>query len=375
MRVLVFFRSSVLHDSGTPLRCRNLVKFLAAEAGIELLLLSRDDSEVVQAAMPITHVKLTNQVSLSKQLQSAIDDFSPEIIYGQTHKSMEVLVQAANGLHNRPKLVVDLHGHLAAERLEREDNLRFRRWYWYGRTLLNERMYMPQIDAFTAVSQNLAQRVCQLGKSSLVLWGGVDLDKFHPATVPSANGRIHVTYAGNYRPYQGVSILLQAANRLVTAGEPFHFTFVGDIASFPAQAALARSLGDRVTLPGVVPFADIPSWLGQADILVTPRADGGAARYNYPSKLSEQLAMGKAVIVTDVGEAGQLAQHGKTALVIPPNSVDDMMQALLRLKDESLRQQLGQTARAFAEENLAWPVLAHKLTTFFQKLRADTVAA
>lgn len=367
MRVLVLFRSRVLEDNGTPLRARNLIKTLAQQPGVEVMLLSLDETTQIQNILSLTHKQLQSQVSHLAQLHSCITDFSPSVVYGQTHKAMEVLAKVRD-LPQRPKLVVDLHGDLPSERLERADKSPIWRWYWYGRNRFKERNDMPNIDAFTAVSYNLLLSPHRLKKATLVLWGGVDLDKFHPGSVPSANGRVHVAYAGNYRPYQGVSVLLQAANRLVAADEPFHFTFIGDIESYPEQAALAYKLGDRVTLPGLIPFTDIPAWLGRADVLVTPRADGRSARYNYPSKLSEQLAMGKAVVVTDVGEAGQLAQHEKTGLVIRPNSVDAMVEALLRLKDESLRRQLGQAARTFAEENLAWPTLAGKLAAFFQEL-------
>jgi glycosyltransferase involved in cell wall biosynthesis len=279
---------------------------------------------------------------------------------------MEVLANARDSLQ-KPKLVVDLHGDLAVEQLERADHSLIWRWHWYGRTRFKERKNMTHMSAFTAVSHNLLQYPQSLKKPAIVLWGGVDLEKFQPTTLPPS-AHIQVAYAGNYRPYQGVSILLQAAQHLIRAGEPFHFTFIGDMEAFPKQAALAHSLGNRVTLTGPVPFAQVPAWLGKADILVTPRAPGRSAYYNYPSKLSEQLAMGKAVIVTDVGEAGRLVQDGKTGLLIRPNSVDAMIEALLRLKDEPLRQQLGWAARAFAEEHLAWPRLAEKLAAFFQEL-------
>ncbi|MCL4872094.1 MAG: glycosyltransferase family 4 protein [Anaerolineae bacterium] len=367
MRVLVVFRSRVLKDSGTPLRARNLVKALAQQPGVEVVLLSQDETTEIQNTLSLTHKQLQSHSSHLAQLHSCITDFRPAVVYGQTHKAMELMAKVRD-LPQKPLFVADLHGDLASERLERADKPPIWRWYWYGRTRFREKDDMLYMDAFTAVSHNLLQSPHRLKKPGLILWGGVELDKFHPVLPSATNGRIHVAYAGNYRPYQGVSVLLQAANRLVAAGEPFHFTFIGDIEPYPDQVALAHKLGDHVTLPGLIPFADIPAWLGQADVLVTPRADGHSARYNYPSKLSEQLAMGKAIIVTNVGEAGQLAQHEKTGLVIHPDSVDDMVEALLRLKDNSLRQQLGQEARIFAEKNLAWPILAGKLAVFFEEL-------
>jgi glycosyltransferase involved in cell wall biosynthesis len=367
MRLLVLFRSKVLHDQGTPLRARNLAQSLAQLPGVDVLLLSRDESTAVQQTLAISHQSLHEETADVNQLRHCIDRFQPDLLYGQTHKGLTALGSLPDW-PGRPRLVADLHGDRASQQLERTEQSWLWRRYWSWRAAYEERKYAPRMDGFTVVSHPLAQRAAAYQKPTLVLWGGVDLAQFRPSPPRPADGRIQVAYAGNFRPYQGVSTLLQAANRLVAAGEPFHFTLIGNIAAFPEQAALAHALGDNVTLPGLLPFAEIPSRLGQADILVTPRADGRSAHYNYPSKLSEQLALGKAVIVTDVGEAGQLAQHGKTALVIPPGSVEAMVEALLKLKDHTLRQQLGQAARAFAEENLAWPLLATRLRSFFQSL-------
>jgi glycosyltransferase involved in cell wall biosynthesis len=255
---------------------------------------------------------------------------------------------------NKPKLVVDLHGDYPAERLEQYWRPLPYRLLSYGKERLWERFALAKMDAFTAVSLTLAADVTKFKKPIFVLWGGVDLALFMPGPSTNANP-IQVTYAGNYSPYQGVPILVEAAKTLVEKQEPFHFNFIGDIDKFPAlRKEIEQTLAGHFSILGQVPYQQVPGLLAGADILVIPRISDRAARYGFPSKLPEYMATGKALVITDVGEHAKVVQNGKTGLIIPPDSPAALAEAMLKLKDHALRQQLGFQARQFAEQELSW---------------------
>jgi glycosyltransferase involved in cell wall biosynthesis len=365
MKVLAYSRGGVALDKGTPLRFRHLIEAIAGCEDVTLQLVSRDDPTAVSRVLPgIAHFPADlgrEQETLAARLRT----FQPDIVYGQTDKSAADMA-AARESKEQARLVVDLHGDLTAERLSDESRSAVNKWLAAVRAWINQKRYFPQMDAFTTVGQVLADKVAAFGKPVQVLWGGVNTDVFRVVT-PPPSPLIRVAYAGNYRPYQGVTTLLDAAAILVKNNEPFHFILVGDIDKFPAVKEKAqRTLGERVTLAGWVAYEEVPQILGGADVLVVPRSPGSAANYNYPSKLSEYLSLGKPVVVHGVGEVLRVIEQGQNGLVVPPEQPEKLAEALLSLKDAGLRERLGRNGRSFAESHLAWPVIGWKLHDFFE---------
>jgi len=269
------------------------------------------------------------------------------------------------------KRVVDLHGDAATERWESTDRTPLRRLVGFARARLSDARSLPRMDAFTVVSKPLAERIQATGKPVQVVWGGVDPGLFR-STEPPRGERLRVAYAGNYRPYQGVNVLLEAARRLVDAEEPFEFSFVGDMDRFPDfKRAALEQLGDRMTAHGQIPYREMPAILSRAHILVIPRPAHGTAKFGFPSKLAEYLAMGRATIATRVGDMERAIEDGETGLLVAPGSADELHAALLRLKDAPLRERLAKAGRRYAETHLAWPVLARRTERFLRKIVAD----
>jgi glycosyltransferase involved in cell wall biosynthesis len=367
MRVLVYSRTAALVDRGTPLRCRNLVTALAS-TDAEVLFVSGDASDDIRARLGVDHVSLPSGAAGRARLRAAAERFRPEVVYGQTHGALAGLV-ALDGVPGARR-VVDLHGNVALEILEQTWRPLHRRLFSAARKWVRELLHTRRMDAFTAVTHNLARRVEHLGKPVHVLWGGVDLARFAADPRPRAGGGpIRVVYAGNFRAYQGVEVLLEAARPLVDAGAPFQFALIGGMDGFPEIERRARAiLRHRGELLGQVSYAEIPALLAGADILVIPRISDRTAQYGFPSKLPEYMATGKPIIVTDVGEHARVIEHELTGLVIPPGSAPALTAALRRLEDPALRERLGGEARRFAESRLSWASLGAELRDFFGRV-------
>ena len=97
------------------------------------------------------------------------------------------------------------------------------------------------------------------------------------------------------------------------------------------MAAQADHLGiaEAVRFTGRVDNAEMAALYREADIMLNPSlAD------NMPNSVLEALAGGVAVVSTDVGGVPYLVEHGRTALLVPPQDPQAMADAMLKLLAE-----------------------------------------
>jgi glycosyltransferase involved in cell wall biosynthesis len=97
------------------------------------------------------------------------------------------------------------------------------------------------------------------------------------------------------------------------------------------------------------------------------RINSKFANAGFPFKLGEFLASGKAVIATSVGDVPNYLFNDINALVIHPNSVDEIIDALLLfIEDPEKRVALGTEARKTAERCFDSDTVGRKLLSIFE---------
>lgn len=138
-------------------------------------------------------------------------------------------------------------------------------------------------------------------------------------------------YSGNFEPYQGVDLLVDAAAHVPGA----QFLFMGgEPSEVSAMQARAAASGARCVFAGKRPVGELPAFLALADVLVSPRRTG----VNTPFKVYTYLASGKPLVATRVATHTQL--------------LDDTLAVLTGATAEGLaggiRQVLAQPAEAAA---------------------------
>ncbi len=121
-----------------------------------------------------------------------------------------------------------------------------------------------------------------------------------------------VLYSGNFEPYQGVELLLEAVP--LVAGAQFLF-MGGRAAEVEALRARARGLGvgARTFFSGTRPPDELPVFIALADLLCSPRVKGE----NTPFKIYSYLASGKPIVATGITTHTQLLDDS-LALLVPP---------------------------------------------------------
>jgi glycosyltransferase involved in cell wall biosynthesis len=197
-----------------------------------------------------------------------------------------------------------------------------------------------------------------------------------PATGNSRSDPI-AAYAGHLYPWKGVDVFLQALARtpevrgLVVGGHP------GE-ADFGRVEALARELKlqGRVTLTGLVAPTEVRPHLAPATMLVLPNTRSAISeRYTSPLKLFEYLAMGRAIVASDLPAIREVLTDGVSALLVPPGDPQLLADALSRLaRDAELAGRLAEAAAALAPE-YTWSRRAERLEAAFAAATAPSSAS
>lgn len=218
------------------------------------------------------------------------------------------------------------------------------------------------------VKSEMARRGVPPGDLSVVP-NGVDTDLFMPSPPDEGarsryglSGKTVVAYVGTFFPFEGIEDLVRALTRLIKEGgrDDIRGLIVGQGPTYERCKAIATAagLGDKILHPGRVPHAEVAALYSVADILVYPRAGHRVAELVTPLKPLEAMAMGKAVIGSDVGGLRELIQDEVTGLIHRRGDIEDLGQRIGRLvDDEALRRRLGGQARDWVVENRQWRTL------------------
>jgi glycosyltransferase involved in cell wall biosynthesis len=190
-----------------------------------------------------------------------------------------------------------------------------------------------------------------------------------------------VTFVGTFGQWHGAPVLALAARIMLeqraewVAAKKLHFLFVGDGVRMPeVKAALGPQLqSPHVTMAGLVYQKDAPAYLSASDILSSPHVPNsdGSRFFGSPTKLFEYMAMGKAIIASDLEQIGEvlkgsvrvpflpapdeLPQGSPTALLATPGSAEDIIAGLTFLAERpDWRVFLGENARQLALNKYTW---------------------
>ena len=161
-------------------------------------------------------------------------------------------------------------------------------------------------------------------------------------------GEMLALYVGNLESYQGVDLLVDAAEQL-PADVKVRILIIGgseeDIAKY-RSAVSARSLDNRIVFLGPRPLTQLMAYLQQADILLSPRASGN----NTPLKLYCYMSAGKPIVATEIVSHTQVLTP-ELAMLVPPtaSAIADALQTLA--SDMEMRDQLGERVRKEADSN------------------------
>ena len=118
-----------------------------------------------------------------------------------------------------------------------------------------------------------------------------------------------VLYSGNFEPYQGVELLVDAA----AAAPEAQFVFMGGEPDQIARMRARAARGATCVFAGKRPISELPAFLGTAAMVASPRITGS----NTPFKVYTYLASGRPMVATRIMTHTQLLDDGVAWLVEP----------------------------------------------------------
>lgn len=184
----------------------------------------------------------------------------------------------------------------------------------------------------------------------------VDVNKL--SAVPKRHKKaneISIFYGGSFGKKDGIRYLIESFTRAWGENQDLRLILTGRIAKEDKgelQTLLATCASkSAINYLGCLPIDDYYAEMASADILCMPRVNTLFANSGFPFKLGEYLASGNAVVATKTSDVCKYLQHKKSAYLIPPESIDDMVEAFMQLSmNRELRTSIGQNGQKVASD-------------------------
>jgi glycosyltransferase involved in cell wall biosynthesis len=158
------------------------------------------------------------------------------------------------------------------------------------------------------------------------------------------DGDFAVLCVANLRPEKGVGAFVGAVARARERAPQLRGVIAGDgpererLAQLVAQSEGVELLGSRGDVPDLIAACDAVSLLSEAEAL--------------PMSILEAMALGRPVVTSDVGGAGEAVVDGETGLVVPPGDAEAAANALAKLAgDPGTARSMGERGRSRQSEH------------------------
>jgi glycosyltransferase involved in cell wall biosynthesis len=198
--------------------------------------------------------------------------------------------------------------------------------------------------------------------NSSVIYNGVDSAHFEPIVAFEAAKRLRarlgvspkallIGTVGRMRPEKNQEVLLTTLRRLRVARVDAHLVICGDgpMREFLARRAIELEVADRVSFVGEL--EDVRPVLTAIDVFVLP----STAVESFSNAALEAMAVGRPIILSDIGGAREMIDDGVEGYVVSPTELSARLPALIAAlyADQRKRQQMGIAARRRAETSFS----------------------
>jgi len=237
----------------------------------------------------------------------------------------------------------------------------------------------PKCDAFLTISETLTE-VARKSKREdasilkvpiLVDFNEVDMeDRSNEDIIP------FIFHAGTLQEQKdGIIGMIRAfAEAKSKYGKEMKLVCTGFPTDSPDKDLILKTIIEEnvkkdVIFTGYLKSSQVFDYLSRCTTVIVNKHDNTQNKYCFPTKLGEYLAAGKAVIITDVGEAMNWLKNGENALIVPKENQTAMADAIIKLiSDEKLRRRIGEAGKELCRYNFDFRIVAPNLANFLKSL-------
>ncbi|MGH1478566.1 MAG: glycosyltransferase family 4 protein [Geminicoccales bacterium] len=170
----------------------------------------------------------------------------------------------------------------------------------------------------------------------------------------SSDHRFRILFFGRIMTYKGLPHLLDAMELLGADEHAYELVVAGKGPGLDDVADRLRA--PYICLhPGFIPDIDAARMFQETDLVVLPYVEASQSGI-----LAMAAAFGRAVLVTDVGELGEIVRTTEMGLIVPPGDASALADAIRRVKENAMLKAELETKSAEAAETgaLSPPVVA-----------------
>jgi len=244
---------------------------------------------------------------------------------------------------------------------------RLRRWLLHLQTRgleSFERVACRRSTRVLTCSRVDQQRLAELSPSAqiTVIPNGVDLERFQPGnpSMERAGSLVFVGQMGWFPNRDGIQFFMRDVLPHMASRANLKLRVIGHKGKVKAPMALA----ERVRFCGFV--EDPRPMIQSAAVYIVPLRAGSGTRL----KILEAMALGKAIVSTNVGAEGIGLVDGKSAILA--DVPEAFARAVDRLLDDPVRRQsLGREARKLAEAEYDWNTIGDRLLATYEEVLSE----
>jgi len=249
--------------------------------------------------------------------------------------------------------------------------------------------YMARMEADAAANADRVITITNALREELIARGvddekisvvpnGVESARFTPrernedlAARLGLQGKTVVGYVGSILDYEGLGLLIDAAQKLKQERDDVAFLFVGDGAELSQfrERVESENLSDIVIFTGRVPHHEVEDYYTIIDICPFPRLPLPVCEMVSPLKPFEAMAMEKAVIASNVAALAEIVTNGLNGLLFEKGNSESLTQGLRVLLDApDLRYRLAEGGRRWVEQERDWATLSSRIGDIYDSL-------
>lgn len=220
-----------------------------------------------------------------------------------------------------------------------------------------------RIDLRIAVSnQALRAAAAHTPGEYEVIPNGVEL----PPEADPAGRENRIVFLGRHDPRKGLPVLLRAWPRLSRNG--LRLRVIGaDPLAVRLLLTRLRVHDDAIDVLGYVSDEQLTEELSTAKLLVAP----SLGNESFGMVLTRAFACGTPVVASDIPGYAEVVTP-ETGALAPPDDADALAETIeAMLADEPARVERGRAARRRAETEFAWPLLARRLESCYERVLAS----
>jgi phosphatidylinositol alpha-mannosyltransferase len=185
-----------------------------------------------------------------------------------------------------------------------------------------------------------------------------------PESAAAGRREHRVVFAGRQEPRKGLEVLLRAWPR-IRERTGLRLTVAGaDPLAVRLLLTRLRTLDDGVDVVGFLDQSELTRTLLGAKALIAP----SLGQESFGMVLTRAFACALPAVASDIPGYREVLEP-QASVAVPPGDVAALVEAVCALvEDEPRRETMGQAARDLAVERYAWPTIARRLVTVYERV-------